>query len=607
METRQFLWSSSIQFYMKIYTETGHKTLAAALVLLTLLFLFVMPLRAAEPLKIVVTGIEGDVLKNVLATLVVPAGLTKEGPVDNQWLERFAKQSVGKVKTAMEPFGYYNAQVTATIKQEAERLRLKVGVNPGEPLRLTDVKVNLTGPGSAEKPLVRMIAAFPLKKGDIVLQQRYEDFKGAFLAKAHALGYLDAEFSRHEIHITKTATTATIDLNLKTGEKYFFGTTDIKGAPQYPESFIHRYLAYSIGDVFSSPRLGETQRNLTNSERFKEIVITPKKQKTESFRVPIAIHLKPAPEISLRPGIGYGTDTGARVALRYRDLNMFNLGHELYSYLFISQRLQGLAAGYTLPDARDAKSSTTLQLNLQQEDAKSYTSKLLALELDRNRSFDENRLGTAYMKIQVEDYSVGTDNSTARLFLPGLRFSKNSYDNQLRPHKGYRYAFDLHGTSQVIGSDTALLQLLAEGNYLMSFPWHLSLHTRAKAGVTLSGDPIDDIPPSLRFYAGGAESVRGYSYQSLGPRDDNGNIVGGRQLLTASMELERALFSDWGLSVFYDIGNAFNSYSNVGFHQGTGIGLHYYTSFGTLNLSFAEPLGVDKPSLHIHFTMGLAL
>ncbi len=592
---------------MTNHIETGHKKLPCALVLLTLLFLFTMPLQAAEPLKIVVTGVEGDVLKNVMATLVVPAGLTKEGPVDKQWLERFAKQSVGKIKTAMEPFGYYNAQVTATIKQEGERYSLQVDVLPGEPLRATDIKVNVTGPGNAEKPLVRMIAAFPLNQGDIVLQQKYEEFKSALLAKAHALGYLDAEFSRHEIHIAKTATTATIDLNLKTGEKYFFGTTDIKGAPQYPKSFIRRYLAYSTGEVFSSPRLGETQRNLTNSERFKEIVITPKKQDAESFRVPIAIHLKPAPEISLRPGIGYGTDTGARIALRYRDLNMFNQGHELYSYLFVSQRLQGLVAGYTLPDSMDVKSSTTLQLNLQQEDTTSYTSKLLALELDRNRSFDENRLGTAYIKIQVEDYSVGTDNSTARLILPGLRFSKDSYDNQIRPHKGYRYALDLHGTSQVIGSDTTLLQLLAEGNHLMSFPWRLSLHTRAKAGITLSGDPIDDIPPSLRFFAGGAESVRGYSYQSLGPRDDTGNIVGGKQLLTASIELERALFSDWGLSVFYDVGNAFNSYTDVSFHQGAGIGLHYYTSFGALNLSFAEPLGVDKPSLHIHFTMGLVL
>ncbi|WP_054695204.1 BamA/TamA family outer membrane protein [Geotalea toluenoxydans] len=90
----------------------------------------------------------------------------------------------------------------------------------------------------------------------------------------------------------------------------------------------------------------------------------------------------------------------------------------------------------------------------------------------------------------------------------------------------------------------------------MPLPWRLSLHTRAKVGLTLLNDPMADLPASLRFFAGGDQSVRGYSYKSLGPRDATGEVVGGRHLLVGSIELERALFKDWGLSVFYDIGNA---------------------------------------------------
>jgi translocation and assembly module TamA len=138
-------------------------------------------------------------------------------------------------------------------------------------------------------------------------------------------------------------------------------------------------------------------------------------------------------------------------------------------------------------------------------------------------------------------------------------------------------------------------------------PWRLSLHPRAKAGATTLHDPITDIPPSLRFFAGGDLSVRGYSYKSLGPRDDSGKVVGGTQLLTGSVELERALFKDWGVSVFYDAGNAFNSFNSVSLAQGAGVGLHYYTSVGGLNLSVARPLGVDNPSFHFHFTVGLEL
>ncbi len=582
-------------------------TIYAALAFLLLSLSFAPPLHAAEPVEIVVSGIEGDALKNVQETLVLPAGLIREGSVDRLWLGRFALQAVEKTRTALEPFGYYNPLVTVSVEPAGEGYRLLVTVAPGEPVRLTEVTVTLVGAGNKEVRLLRVAERFPLKKGDVLLHQRYEVAKGALTSRAQELGYLDAEFSRHEIRIARDAATATIELVLDTGEKYFFGATRIQGAPDYPDSFLRRHLTYKPGELFSYPRLGETHRNFTNSERFKEVIVTPEKQDAEAFKVPITVQLKQGPRISLRPGIGYGTDTGARFTVRYRDLNMFHLGHELYSYLYIAERLQGLVTGYILPSPTDVRSSTSLQLNLQQEDTSVYTSRIVALELDRNRSFGTGKLGTAYVKAQYEDYTVGAQDSTSRLLLPGLRFSDDRYDNLIRPRRGFRYALDIHGTHQLLGSDTALVQILAEGSYLLPLPWRLSLHARAKGGTTVLHDPLKDIPPSLRFFTGGDQSVRGYSYKSLGPRDASGKVVGGTQLFTSSIELERALFKDWGVSVFYDVGNAFNSFSDVTLFQGAGVGLHYFTSVGALNLSVARPLGVDHPSIHFHFTVGFEL
>lgn len=599
--------SDSTSQYTDTCAESLHGTIFASLVFLVLWLSFAAPLHAAEPVEIIVTGIEGDALKNVQETLVLPAGLVREGTVDRLWLERFAKQADDKIRSALEPFGYYNALVTVTVEPAGERYRMLVKVTPGEPVRLTGITVTLVGSGNEEKLLHRLVATFPLHKGDVLMHQRYEEAKGALKSRARDLGYLDAEFSRHEMRIEKTATNATIELVLDTGEKYFFGATRIQGAPDYPDSFLRRHLTYKSGELFSYPGLGETQRNFTNSERFKEVIITPEKQDAEAFRVPVTVQLKAGPRKSLRPGIGYGTDTGARFTVRYRDLNMFHLGHELYSYLYIAERLQGLVTGYILPSPTDVRSSTSLQLNLQQEDNTVYSSRILALELDRNRSFGTGKLGTAYVKVQYEEYTVGPQDSTSRLLLPGLRFSDDRYDNPIRPRRGFRYALDIHGTHQLLGSDTALLQILAEGSYLLPLPWRFSLHTRAKGGATMLNDPLSDIPPSLRFFTGGDQSVRGYSYKSLGPRDASGKVVGGKQLLTSSIELERALFKDWGVSLFYDAGNSFNSFSAVTLFQGAGVGLHYYTSAGALNLSVARQLGVDNPSIHIHFTVGFEL
>jgi translocation and assembly module TamA len=188
-----------------------------------------------------------------------------------------------------------------------------------------------------------------------------------------------------------------------------------------------------------------------------------------------------------------------------------------------------------------------------------------------------------------------------------VRFSDDRYDNPIRPRRGFRYALELRGTDQLLGSDTSLVQILAEGSHLLPLPWRLSLHTRAKTGTTMLADSFSVIPPSLRFFAGGDQSVRGYSYKSLGPRDASGLVMGGKQLLTGSVELERALFRDWGVSLFYDVGNSFNTFTSISLSKGAGIGLHYYSSVGALNLSVARPLGVDNPVLHIHFTVGFEL
>jgi len=588
-------------------TESRHRAIHAALACLVLCLLVALPLHAAETLKIVVTGIEGDVLKNVQESLVLPAGLVREGKVDQLWLERFAKQSDDKIRTALEPFGYYHAQVTARVESDGEEYSLMVKVVPGEPVLLTEVNVTVVGPGSEERRLARLVASFPLKKGDRLQQQRYEEAKGALKSTARDLGYLNADFSRHEIRIARGAATATIELVLETGKKYYFGTTQIQGAPEYPDSFLRRNLTYRSGEVFSYPDLGETQRNFTNSERFTEVIITPEMKDAEASTVPVIIQLKAGPRRTLRPGIGYGTDTGARFTVRYRDLNMFHQGHELYSNLYIAERLKGLVTGYVLPSPKDVRSSTTLQLNLQQEDTTTYSSRILALELDRNRSFGKGKLGTAYVKAQYEDYSVGEQESNSRLLLPGLRFTDDRYDNPIRPLRGFRYALDLRGTHKLLGSDTALLQILPEGSCLLPLPWRLSLHMRAKGGVTLLHDSFSDIPPSLRFFTGGDQSVRGYAYKSLGPRDASGKVVGGKQLFASSIELERALFKDWGVSIFYDAGNAFNSFTDIRLFQGAGVGLHYYTSVGGLNLSLARSIEVDNPSYHLSFNVGFEL
>ncbi len=387
-----------------------HISYCVALILLfgIALVLFPRPVSAADPVEIVIIGVEDELRDNVQAALPIPPGLVKDGVVNLPWLERFREDVPKNVREALEPFGYYDAKVDTILQNPTENeYRLLVGVFPGTPVRVTDVSVRVIGPGADEKALQRIANSFRLHKGDILVQSSYEREKGRLQSKAQELGYLDATFPVHEILVTRAKASARISLELDTGRQYRFGETLFTGAPQYPQRFLQRYLDYQTGEIFSEKKLGQTQINLSSSDRFKGVLLTPEREEAHDSIMPVLAQLTPLPRIRLRPGIGYGTDTGVRGSVRYKDVNLFHLGHEMNAEINISQRLQGIAAGYLVPLYRDIKSSLGLQVNFQREDSDTYTSRLIFLEGTWNQTLQREQLLTVYLKPQWEDYTIG--------------------------------------------------------------------------------------------------------------------------------------------------------------------------------------------------------
>ena len=575
---------------------------------MVLLMAFPEQLLAAEPVEVRVEGIEGDPLKNVESALVLPPGLVKDGKVDKLWLEYFSRQVETRVREALEPFGYYGSQVSTSLEEhEQGGYLLLITVTAGEQTRLAGAVIELQGPGINETLLQEKVAAFPLRTGDPLIHELYENAKLDMLTMARELGYLDADFSVHEIEVNPAAASARLRLIMASGPRYLFGNTTIEGATYYPNDLLRRYISFSTGEPFSYKTLGKTQLNFANSSYFKSVSVIPSKEAAVSLLVPVVIRVVPAPRRTVRPGIGYGTDTGFRGSLSYKDLSLFYPGHTLTTELTVAEKFQGIGVAYTIPSHQNLESMTTLQLNLQREDVNDTLSKLMALEVAQTTGFSDKLVGTAFIRFLYEQYTVGLQDTTSLLLLPGLRFSQRVYNDLIRPTQGYHYFLEARGTHQALGSDAAFIQLIAEGGGMIALPWRFSLKTRAKVGATLFDDKTADLPTSLRFFAGGDSSVRGYSYKSLGPRDDSGDVVGGRNLLQGSLELERAFFDKWGVSFFYDAGDAFDSSLDFKIYQGAGVGLHYYTPIGSVNLSLARQLGVTDPKFRFHFSIGFQL
>lgn len=577
------------------------------LVLVFCLSLPVLPgkLWAAEPLTITVRGVEGDLLVNVRAAITVPQGIIQDGKVNERWLDRFERQIPGKVRRATEPFGYYSPGVSMKRETTGDGgYRLIVDVVPGAAVRVAVSDISIEGPGANEKSLRTVISSFPLRSGDILREDKYEQAKGELKSRALGLGYLDAAFSVHKITVSLKDHEAQIRLILETGRQYRFGQVHFEGAPQFPEKFLKRFVTFRRGEVFSYRKLGETQLNLLNSERFRDVVVSPEKGEARGLEVPVKVRLVPAPRRHVRIGAGYGTDTGARFSVDYRDLNLFRRGRELRANLNISTRIQYLGAAYIIPSAGSIDSFNEVKMDLKKEDVTTYRTKLASIEGNRTRSFGEGRIGSAYIRIQKEDSTIGDQRTRARLVMPGFRFSARKYDNLIRPTKGYRYSMDIKAAHKALGSSLSFVQFVADGDSIIPLPWRLSILSRFKAGITLQSEAFEEMPASLRFFAGGSRSVRGYSYQSLGPKDSDGNVIGGKNILVGSVEIDRAISTNWGVAAFFDAGNAFDRLTDFTLYKGAGIGVRYYTKIGGIRLDLARQVGIRHPGYRIHVTLG---
>jgi len=562
----------------------------------------------SEKVEVVVDGLTGEALSNVTEALAIPDSLIQDGKINRMWLHRFERLAHKKIRSALEPFGYYDPEASITLETvEQDTYRLYIKVIPGDPVRVTGVHIRINGLGSEEAALKALVSSFPLKEGDILLHATYEKAKGELMGQALNLGYLDADFSVHKILVSQRKQSASIELVLDTGPRYYFGEIHFEGAGPYPMKFIERYLSFKTGDTFSSRELGETQLNLLNSERFSEVIVSADKTKAVELYVPIVIKLIPGPSKHLRTGIGYGTDTGARVSLRYSDLNIMHRGNELRAEINISQALQGLSAVYVIPSLKDRDSFKSLELKLGSEDVDTYETKLLSIGANKTKSFGKGRLGTAYIKMQREKSTIAYDEVNSFLLFPGIRFTKRSYDSIIRPTQGYRYVADVKVSSEYWGSDASFIQIITDASTLIPLPWRLSLFARIRGGFTLLDGSIHELPASVRFFTGGARSVRGYKYQSLGAEDENGRVIGGKHILVGNIELERAIFDKWGIAAFYDIGNSFNSFSTIDLFQGAGIGIRYYSPIGSLRFDVARQIAVNNPKFRIHFTVGFEL
>jgi translocation and assembly module TamA len=186
--------------------------------------------------------------------------------------------------------------------------------------------------------------------------------------------------------------------------------------------------------------------------------------------------------------------------------------------------------------------------------------------------------------------------------MPGVNVQRVWGRERLIAARGARLQLDLKGAQEGLLSDTSFVQGQVDAKLIVPLLEGLRLIGRGTVGA-IQTDEFRRLPPSIRYFAGGDQSVRGYDYNKLGPRDASGEVVGGRYLLVGSLELERHIRGNWRAALFFDTGNALDGW-NESLKQGAGVGLRWETPIGLVRMDLATALSEDGSPWRLHLTLG---
>lgn len=567
-----------------------------------LAFLLQSSVCLALPLSVTVEGVEGELYTNILARLKISLQ-QKNSAITLREIRHLHKQAPKDIEEALAPCGYYSVLVDSSLTEKDEGWHALYRVTAGAPMIVTSLSILVTGPGRESPFFQDLTQGFPLQQGAQLKDSLYEMGKKKILTLAMAHGYVRARFTEHKILVKREEGKAEIRLSLDTGPLYRFGETT-SSQELITSDLFHRFIPYQEGDVYSLQSLNQLQASLYATSYFSQVLVEPKFAQRKDEKIPVEVSLLPAKLNRYSFGVGYGTDTGVRGSLEWKNRLFNRYGHKPSFSMQLSEKNNNVNGDYTIPIFDPRYDSLSLNGQYLDETWDDTQTNMFSYGFSVSHETPKHQYGVG-LEYRNERYAVGVTSGTADLLMPSAYWTFILAKDRVNVEDGIRLSASVKGAEKDVLSTTSFLQCRVSGKAILSPVENWRILGRGTIGVTAM-ESIDDLPPSLRFYAGGDQSVRGYGYKTLGPKDASGVVIGGQYLVTGSIELERRLTSLWSVAAFYDVGNALDDIE-ADLKHGAGVGVRLTLPFGQIRLDVASALSEDGNPLRVHLSVGADL
>jgi len=497
--------------------------------------------------------------------------------------------------------GYYDALVEPRIERAAGSLLVVLAANPGGQYRFQSVELPGLDSAGAEAPKLR--EAFAVKSGDPVIAEEVIAANVALKVALGEQGFALAEVGEQEILIDHETRTARLTLPVETGPLASFGAIRVSGRPPFSSRHVALIARFRSGEKFRRSKVDDLRRALiaTGLVASAEVKVVPT---ADGRTVDLAVNLDPAPMRTIAGELGYGTGEGIRVEASWQHRNFFNPEGALTVRGVVGTQEQLAAVQFRRSNFRRRDQVLNLQALASNINRDAYEAKTIQIggNIERQSNIIWHKKWT---------YSLGADliatNERGVFDSLGVKDTKtfliaafpatlgyDDSDDLLDPTRGFRLGGRISPEISAHGGSFAYARTQIDASAYRPVSSSVVAAGRVRLGTILGADAMS-IAPSRRLYAGGGGSVRGYGYQKLGPRDLDGDPIGGRGLAEFALEARvrlKAFGGNFGVVPFLDGGTLTNDRwpKLSGWQFGAGIGVRYYSSFGPIRIDVGTPL-----------------
>lgn len=540
-----------------------------------------------EKPKIIIKGVEKALLDNVKAHLSLSQSNCNISEKDLTSVEKKAEK---EIQTALQAMGYYQAESITTVVKTETCFQAEVKITKNKPILIQSITLTLTGAAEKDEEFQNIINEIDFKVGDILHQGKYSSFKKKIQDFALEQGYFDGQWVSKIIALSEKNYSADITLHYDSGSRYKYEAIRFK-QDYFHEKFLNRFIDKNH-QFYSAQDLRELQENLSNTNYFSTVSYNQTLTPDKTVVIDVTLDLKRRHVFEM--GVGYSTDIGVRTSFSYENRRVNRWGDSFNTYLNLSIPKIEFQVHYNQPLENPVYERRSFQLGYLYSDIDDIRTKTVVLGMQYIKKYG-NWLITPYIQAQYEDSDIKNDKISAFLLKPGVNFLYSKANHKLYPTYANRFEFDISGASKTLLSDVNVIHLLAKTKLIRPLGSGRVL-LRGEVGSNLGKD-FNELPVSLRFFAGGDQSIRGYAYQHL---------TNTKTMMVLSAEYEHIIYKKWYGAVFYDMGEAFENLDNP--KQSAGVGLRWRSPIGPVRLDLAFPLQDDTAdNFRIHLYLGYDL